>query len=29
MGFWIRDEGRQVFKTAERSGITSNPGCGD
>jgi len=26
-GFWIRDVGRQVFKTAERSGSASNVGC--
>jgi len=25
-GFWIRDGGRQVFKTAERSGSASNAG---
>jgi len=27
-GFWIRDEGRQCFKTAERSGSDSNAGFG-
>jgi len=27
-GFWIRDGGRQVFKTAERNGSASNPGSG-
>jgi len=27
-GFWIRDGGRQVFKTAERSESASNAGCG-
>jgi len=27
-GFWIRDGGRQVFKTIERSGSSSNAGCG-
>jgi len=27
-GVWIRDGGRQVFKTAERSGSESNAGCG-
>jgi hypothetical protein len=26
-GFWIRDGGSQVFKTAERSGSVSNAGC--
>jgi len=26
-GFWIRDEGRQVFKTTERSGSASYAGC--
>jgi hypothetical protein len=26
-GFWIRDGGRQVFVTAERSGSTTNAGC--
>jgi len=26
-GCWIRDEGRQAFKTAERSGSASNAGC--
>jgi len=26
-GFWIRDEGRQVFKTAGRSGSASNAKC--
>jgi len=28
MGFWIRDGGRQVFKTAESCGSSSNAGCG-
>jgi len=27
-GFWIRDGGRQVFKTSERSGSDDNAGCG-
>jgi hypothetical protein len=27
-GFWIRDGGRQVFKTAGRSGSARNAGCG-
>ena len=26
MGFWIRDGGRPVFMTAERSGSVSNAG---
>jgi len=26
-GFWSRDGGRQVFRTAERSGTASNAGC--
>ena len=28
IGIWIRDGGRQVFKTAEKSGSASNAGCG-
>jgi len=28
VGCWIRDGGRQVFKTAERSGSASNSRCG-
>jgi len=28
VSFWIRDGGRQVFKTTERSGSASNAGCG-
>jgi len=27
-GFWIRDGGRQVLKTSERSGSDNNAGCG-
>ena len=27
-GFWIRDRGRQVLKTTERSGSDSHAGCG-